>query len=320
MEKNSAQELVELIDSAQTIGFMTHSDGDGDAFGSMLGLARIVETIGKKAVIFSNESLIHFFDFMTDEIKYQPTSEYQPVDLLIVTDVSQIPRLTMPEVFEKLQKEGCKTAVIDHHQASDIGDKVDFYWHGNDYASAAEMVFAITQQMQLKLDRTTATLILLGIESDTLSLQNETTKPESFLAVAELLRQGARLQPIIESIFGGQPIPMVRLLGRVLDRLKLSKSGIGVSYITLQDKVDLGLSEKASSGVANFLDQMKEAKVVMVLEELSDGITKVSMRSNGCSADVARLVGYFGGGGHKNAAGVKLPVPLQDLINIKLVV
>lgn len=314
MKESNEKGIISLIDEAKTIGFVTHVDGDGDAFGSMLGLARIVEMLGKKAYVFSNESLNYTYDFIKEDISYNPLSVYRPVELLIGLDANSFARFTIPDLFKMAKRDGAKLAIVDHHERSDIGEKVDFYWGDPSISSASEMVYLIAKEMKIKLDKTTATLILLGIETDTFSLQFENSKPEVFLAVAELLKQGARLKPIVESAFGGKPLPMVLLLGRVMDRVRLYKGDIAVSYVTIKDKLELGLTENASSGVANFLDQIKEAKVTMLFEEVGDNLVKVSLRSNGSNADVAHFASFFGGGGHKKAAGFHFKADLSKLI------
>jgi bifunctional oligoribonuclease and PAP phosphatase NrnA len=316
MEKNSPKNIVDLIDSAQTIGFMTHIDGDGDAFGSMLALARIVETIGKKAVIFSNEPLLSIMDFMADDINYQPQNKYTDVDLIIGLDGNFIDRFTLPEVLREAKRVGTKLAIIDHHLLSGVGDEVDLYWGAPEISSASEMVYLITKEMNLKLDKTTATLILLGIETDTNSLQFENSKAEVFLAVADLLGQGARLGSVMDNAFAGKPMPMVKLLGRVIERMRITPDKIVISYVTLNDKEELGLKDKVSSGISNFLEQAKEGEVAIVFEEIEGGFIKASARSNNSTYDVARLANYLGGGGHKKAAAFKFEGTLNELIKL----
>lgn len=309
------QKAINLIDKAEKIGFITHKDGDGDGFGSMLALARVLSGAGKKTVIFSNEELPQILDFVKEKIDYEPRGDYQKVDLLIGFDSNAVDRFTVPEVLREAKKNGTKTLVLDHHVPLDIANTVDFYWDDPEISCVCEMVFELIKEMGLKIDKTTATLLLVGIETDTFSLQFTNTKPETFRAVAELLKLGARLKPIVESTFGGRPIAMVKMLGQAINRLDLDeKSGVAITYITNEDIKTLDLSDQASSGVANFIEQIKEAKVVAVFVEREPNKFKVSLRSNNSSEDVARVAATFGGGGHKKASGFEIEGTLEEVI------
>ena len=176
------------------------------------------------------------------------------------------------------------------------------------------MVYRLTKTLQLKVDKITATLILLGIETDTNSLQFENSKPEAFMAVADLLKQGARLRSVVNSAFSGKPLPMIHLLGRVLERARITNDSLVVSYVTMRDKKELGLTDKVSSGISNFIEQAEEGKVAVVFEEIEGGYIKASIRSNNSTSNVAKFANFFGGGGHKKAAAFRFEGKLSKLI------
>jgi phosphoesterase RecJ-like protein len=313
MINKKKETLLELLVSADTIGLMTHKDGDGDAFGSMLGLERGLKLLGKKTVIFSNEKLSRIFEFLNEKIEYEPEEEYKDMDLLIGLDANSIKRFTIPEIMESAKDRGVRIAIIDHHMAGDIETIADCYLKADEESCTSEMVFDILADLKVKIDKVTASIILLGIETDTFSMQFVNTKPKTFEVVAELLRRGARLKPIVESAFGGRPISTVKLLGRVMNRLTLDKkNGLVKSFITKKDASELQLETEASSGVANFIEQVEGAKIVAVFEERPEGIVKVSLRSNNSNVDVEKIAKSLGGGGHKKAAGFECEGTLQN--------
>lgn len=300
---NSIKEkIIAEINQANKIGFITHKEGDGDAFGSMLALERVIHKIGKKTVIFSNEKLPQIFEIIENEVAYNPVEQYENIDLLICFDANSIKRFSVPAVLEAAISK-TKIVVIDHHLNGELEETSTLYWRDLTVSSTSEMVFHLISKMGLEIDKITATLLLFGIETDTFSLQFTNTSPSTFRSVAELLKKGARLKTVVESAFGGKPITIVKLLGRAIDRMKLEKSGLAHTYITLKDMEELDLTEQSSSGVANFLDQVKEAKVTVVLQEKPNGIIRVSMRSNNSDINVAEICEKFGGGGHSKASG-----------------
>jgi len=308
---NDKLDLKEAIKKAKRIGLITHKDGDGDAFGATLGLARGLNLLGKTSIIFSNEKLNRVFEFLNENIEYLPKDKYEKVDLVIGLDANSLKRFTIPGIIDCAKSDNVKIAIIDHHLPSDLKGITDYYWQAEDESCTSEMVFDLLTEIGVKIDKITATLILIGIETDTFSMQFVNTRPKTFEVVAELLKLGARLKPIVESAFGGKPISTVKILGRVMNRLEL-RNGLATSYITKKDATDLKLESEASSGVANFLEQIEGANIVAVFEEREDGIVKVSLRSNNSDADVEKIAKALGGGGHKKASGFEYAGKLED--------
>ena len=55
MSGNQLSKIVETIRSAKTVLLATHVFPDGDALGSLIGLAHILEGLGKKVVMYCDE-------------------------------------------------------------------------------------------------------------------------------------------------------------------------------------------------------------------------------------------------------------------------
>ena len=58
--------ILQDIRAIDNIVLFTHSHPDGDALGSLFGLADILETLGKKVFCFLEEEISHLYDFMPD--------------------------------------------------------------------------------------------------------------------------------------------------------------------------------------------------------------------------------------------------------------
>jgi len=314
MEIDFTKTIIE-INKADKIGLVTHLLGDGDAFGSLLGLRNILEKLDKKVVIFSNETLGKQIDFLSDNANYDPIDEYIPINLLITLDTANLSRLTCPNVFSKALKSGTKTLIIDHHAEGDIYDLADIVLSNTEISSTSEIVFWLSQEMGMRLDRETAEYLLIGIETDTNFLKNpNSVNKTTFTAKAELLKYGARAKKIIEKLNETNSINNLKFTGSIVKRAQLSKKyGILSTYITSDDQKEYNIDPGSSSAICNFLDQARNAKVVLVAEQ-RDNIIKVSMRSNNSNVNVAQLASFFGGGGHVKAAGFDFIGNLNDII------
>jgi phosphoesterase RecJ-like protein len=71
----------------------------------------------------------------------------------------------------------------------------------------------------------------------------------------------------------------------------------------MRQRWNLGLED--TSGLANFLSGIREARIVIVFTEREDGTVDVSMRA-APDLDVAQVALRLGGGGHPQAAGCTL--------------
>ncbi|MDD3481148.1 MAG: DHH family phosphoesterase [Patescibacteria group bacterium] len=310
-------EAIKEIEKAKKIGIMTHVRGDGDAFGSLLGLKNILEELDKKVIIFSNEKPGKHLEFIMEMVTYEPASQYEPIDLLIVTDVSTLSRLTCPEVFREAKKNGTRVMDIDHHAEGDIYGSIDVLIKDENISSAAELVFWLSEALSMRLDRTTAELLLIGIETDTNFLQNSNTvNKTTFKAKAELLKSGARIESLVRKLSQSTTIDDLKFRGIVLGRAKLNhKYQTLTTYITREDHKEYGLEVGISSAIASLLDQTRDAGVVVVIEERDEKTLKVSLRSNNSNVNVAELASFFGGGGHVKAAGFEIEAKVAELIN-----
>jgi phosphoesterase RecJ-like protein len=88
----------------------------------------------------------------------------------------------------------------------------------------------------------------------------------------------------------------------------------GILFLSIDDeKNDLGITSR----MANFLNQVRDAKIVVVFKKQNQKV-KISLRSKG-NIDVGYLAKeYFNGGGHKNAAGGFLEMDIDSAKNFVL--
>jgi len=310
------KKIISALEGANKIGLITHRDGDGDAFGSILAFKIALENLGKKTVIFSNEDLPEEFLLVSPNIKYQKQVDFQSIDVLICLDFNSASRATIPEVVEEVLFKNITLINIDHHRPLDLREKSNIYWGKESASSTCEMVFDLLTSWGMVIPKDAASLLLFGLETDTNSLQNPNTTTEAYQVASELIKGGARLKPVVENALKRKTIPRAKLLGIAIRRLHLRKDlNLIASYVTTSDLNKLGITEDAASGLANFLDQIREAGNIMIFTEDGLGNVKVSMRSNRSGANVAKLAEFFAGGGHIKAAGFSFYGELSSLCN-----
>lgn len=314
MKKNLSS-ILEEIRIADKIGLMTHINGDGDAFGSLLGLSGILESLGKEVVVFSNEQHPFYMEYFKKELGYFPKNQFEKVDLMILLDLSVKKRLSCPDIYNLAKKNDSRVVVIDHHLDGDLFDSADIVWQDKESSSTSEMVFWLSDALGFKPNKIVAEALLYGIETDTNFLTNPNSiNKKTYEAKATLLKLGASARRIRESLKNANSINNLNFLGEVVERAKMNSSGLVATYISQEDLLRHGVEPGASGAVAGFLDQAKNSKIVLVAEQRDSDFIKVSLRSNNSRANVSALASYFGGGGHEKAAGFEVRGVVKDFL------
>ncbi len=162
-------------------------------------------------------------------------SEKFPLDLLIILDCKSLDDLG--KLFEKNADLFFETPTIN------IDNKA-----GNEYFGAinlvditasavAEVLAGLFEKYEKTLlDEDIATCLLTGIITRTNSFQHAQTTPKAFLKASELIALGGRQQEIIKNIFKTKSLPLLKLWGRALARLKLDDENSTVySLLNLAD-------------------------------------------------------------------------------------
>ncbi len=307
------EKAVELIKKSQHVAIMGHIRGDSDCYGSAFGLKQGLETLGKNVQILSDEpypdNLNFLFYYFQGEIDTVPNDK---TNLLIVLDSSDVSRLCIPEIAKQIKKSGARVLQIDHHTPGDIADFADVELQNAEACSTCELVFDILKELDVRIDKNTATCLLTGIIGDTSSFQNQNTTQSCMAVASELMKRGARQKTIINHLFGGKDVDILKVWGLAMERLnKNENTGVVTTFLTYDDINEYGISGDAISGIVNFLNQVKGAKMVVLITEEEKGIIKISFRTRDEHMDVAKLAKQLGGGGHQKAAGLSFPGTIE---------
>jgi len=311
-------EIVKQVRNSSHIALMGHVGGDSDCYGSLFGLKMGLETLGKKVDVISTEDFPESLDFLFFYFPGEISDKYVPgADLAIFIDAPEVKRLVAPEIAKQYKAEGTKIIQLDHHLKGDLTDFADISFVDTQACAASEIVFDLLQELEVNIDKNIATCLLAGIVGDTSSFQNQNTTKECFAASSELMKRGARLRTIVSNTFGGKEVDTLKVWGLAMERLSVNERLHAVStYLTYEDIEKFGLSPEATNGIINFLNSIKDAKMVMLITEREKGTIKVSLRTRDEHVDVAKIARQLGGGGHVKAAAFSIPGSLKTLTEV----
>lgn len=282
-----------------------HLSPDGDALGSMLGLAHILTRLGKRVVPSFSEPFV-----VPESLRMLPGLELLvPPDrvpaapeVMVTLDTGSVDRLG--DLAGRAASAG-QVLVIDHH-ASNTGYGTINLVDPNTAATTV-LVAELAGRLGVELDADIAACLYTGLVTDTGSFRYAGTTPAVHALAGELLSTGIRHDLIARELFDTHPFGWVSMLGDVLSRTRLESdavSGLGLvwTYTAVEDLTGHGIGFEQAESVIDLIRTAREAEIAAVCKELENGRYSVSLRSKG-RVDVGAVCVALGGGGHRFAAG-----------------
>jgi phosphoesterase RecJ-like protein len=300
---NSLKQIVKELQQAEKILVVAHAYPDCDAMGSQLAVGNILTSMGKEVVLYGEEPTSHILDFLPgcENISTElPVAE--DFDCVVALDCGDVRRLGKnKDHFLKIKP----LLVIDHHN----GHKVfgDVSWVEELRSSTAEMVYELALALGVDLSYETAYCLYAAIVSDTGSFKYSSTSARCLEIASELVKLGVKPVEIAGKIFDNFSTNRLSLLQNVLASLQLYEDDrLAIISVTNEQYKETGTTPEDTELFINYPRSLDTVRVAVFLKETLGGMLSVSMRSKG-KYDVAEVARKFGGGGHRNAAGFKVP-------------
>jgi phosphoesterase RecJ-like protein len=312
----------ELIkQSKKNIIIVPHTNPDGDAMGSVLGLSRVLKNAGRMVKVVSPTKYPEFYHWMDgheEVIIYshhpkQSARAFEESDLVICMDFNQLSRLgEMKPLVESFQG---KKILIDHHPFP--SDFADLTLSEISYSSTAELIFSVLKNSEFFrfIDLDAATSFFTGLMTDTGSFDFSVSNPNTFEVAATLTRMGINQQDIHAKVYDNYSADRMRLMGFCLNnRMKVfPELHTAYIYISLDDQKAFNFKVGDNEGFVNIPLSIKGIVFSALFTEKSNYV-KTSFRSKGIFAVNEVCEKYFNGGGHLNAAGGELYASLTETI------
>ncbi len=301
-------EAAQAIRESRSIVLACHVNPDGDALGSMLGLALALRPLGKDITCLSEDGVPDILRFLPGAEMIVRSTDNPAFDLALVVDSGELSRVG--ENVRPMVSRARRAVNIDHHVVA--GTFGDIRVLDSGAASTAEIVYELLQTLEIAITPEIATCLFTGIITDTGSFRFQNVTPNTLRVAAVLLEAGAPPAHISENVFENKTFAGTRLLGHALSSLAQSPDGRVVwAHITAEDFHALGAIDAETEGVVNYVRGVRGAEVGILFREMENGRIRVSLRSRE-GVNVAEIAQDFGGGGHRMAAGCTLNVPLPD--------
>jgi phosphoesterase RecJ-like protein len=302
MDISLAQKVIAQIGEAKHPVILAHLRPDGDAFGSILGLAHTLRERGAQPQVFVEGGIISMYQFLpgSELVQDLPASLPENTDCFIALDTSTRERLGQKTISWTRPVD----IVIDHHISNPGYGKHNLIIA--DIPSTTGVLFELFQIAKWKITPAAATCLFTGLTTDTGSFRYRGTSAQTLHAAAKLVELGADPAEIAKQCYLSITHERHALKRLVSNTLRLKDSNKS-AFLTILPEfyAKSGAKSEDTEGIIEEVASIQGVEVGSLFEFTSDGGLRVSLRSKG-KIDVNAIASSFGGGGHKAAAGIRL--------------
>jgi phosphoesterase RecJ-like protein len=311
--------FADIVRSHQRFVLTSHIRPDCDALGSELGMAGVLETLGKDVRIVNGQSTPPNLLFIDPRAQLEAIGvDVQLADLadrevLMVLDTSAWAQLG--PMADVVRATAAKKVVLDHHVSSDdLGAEM---FKNTDAEATGRLVLQAADQLGVALTPEIAAPLFAAIATDTGWFRFNSTTGDTMRFAGRLLDAGAKPVEIYRSLYEQDTLARLRLIGLALERAQMELNGRVIHTAILQEDFrKTGAVPSDTEDIVNMALQVAGAEVALMLVELATGGVKISFRSRNQAVDCSKLAELFQGGGHKAAAGATIfqPMPVAQAL------
>ncbi|MCL5292534.1 MAG: bifunctional oligoribonuclease/PAP phosphatase NrnA [Actinobacteria bacterium] len=311
--RRELQIAVDRLKGLSRVAIASHVDPDGDAVGSLFGMALILTGMGKEVTVRwpKGTSAPSQYDFLPGR---ELVGEAVAVDAFVALDCGSFGRLG------SLMEEAKKTRElinIDHHPDNDLFGTVNVV--ESRASSTSEIIYDFTEIAGVKIGKDVALCLYVGIVTDTGRFQYSNTTARTHLIAADLVEKGnIDIAETFHKVYERISYGSLMLLSSVVGSAVLLPEARFVYSVATRKMIDeTGGRLEELENLIDYLRVVRDADVAALARELPDGRFRVSLRSKG-AIDVSKIARRHGGGGHRNAAAFLEGGPISESLNLLL--
>ena len=325
ISKENIEALRGLIEcEPRNVVVLSHTNPDGDALGSSLAWAEALRQRGHKVTCIVPNRFPYYLEWMSgleDMVIFKCDEEYRAAaavaeaELIFCLDFHSLHRLDAPLSELIASNTTARRILIDHHL--DPPQAFDIMFSYPDASSTSYLVYKVIEALwgAQSVTAKQAEVLYVGMMTDTGNFSFSHLTPDLYMSLAVLCATGINIPQIYNNVYNSFTEGRARLFGYTINRkMKTLRKGT-VAYMSLTEAEmrRFWFQQGDNEGFVNYPLTIKKMRMSAIFTEHTDFI-RVSLRSRG-NVDVNLFANrYFNGGGHKNAAGGKSFVTMEETI------
>ena len=324
MTKSDFSEIKKLLSQPKKIVIIPHKNPDGDAMGSSLGLYKYLKNNGHYPVVLAPTAYPKFLHWLpnNETVEIFKENEQDKLDIIAQAEIIFFMDFNTLERIEEMKpfidKSEAIKIMIDHHQQPDSFP--DYTYSDTSICATSQILYHFLEGLNDvdSIDPDIATCMYTGILTDTGSFRFPSTTSTTHRITADLIDKGAVNHKIHNNIYDGNTMARMKLMGVALNNLVVLKE-YNSAYITMTRR-ELRANDYRKGDTEGFVNMALSIEGMNVaaifIEDLEGDFVKVSLRSKGKFSVNQLSRDNFNGGGHINAAGGRLDLPLAKVVEI----
>ena len=296
--------LVDIFKDNDNYLILTHQNPDGDALGSAIALKKTLEYMGKEVDLYAQTPIpVDLEQFIDPEEIVHSYDLKESYNMAVCLDCSNMDYLYGKEFFNL-----CSASVsIDHHVTNQK------YANANILspmaAATSEIIYVICSKIYDVIPVDVATLLFLGISTDTGNFSFRNTTSTSHMIAAKLMRLGVDGADVNEKT-KLRNIDTLSVKRLAYENIYSFSGGKVLAMVLDSEQIN---SDTETEGIINDIRYIKGCELAVLIKRASEGVYKVSLRSTR-NIDVSKIADEFAGGGHPRAAGFTYEGDKNDLL------
>jgi phosphoesterase RecJ-like protein len=208
--------------------------------------------------------------------------------------------------------------LIDHHLDPNVPTVLTI--SQPEASSTSELIFRIVWQLGgfEQVSKQFAVPIYCGMMTDTGGFLYNSTRPEIYFIIGELLTKNIDKDKIYRNVYHNYSEDRIRMMGYVMYEKLVYMPEFHAAFYTLtkEEQKRFRFIKGDAEGLVNIPQQIKGLKLSISLREDSDkpNLIWVSLRSVDDFPCNKMAEEFFNGGGHLNASGGRVNGTMQDAV------
>ncbi|MCQ2770896.1 MAG: bifunctional oligoribonuclease/PAP phosphatase NrnA [Clostridia bacterium] len=306
------EEALREIDNHKVIIIHRHTNPDGDALGSQIGLKHIILNNFKDKEVYMVGDPAKRYDFMDDSVMDEVEDDKYKDALAIVLDTS-----AKSLINDERYMSANKTIRFDHHI---FVEKIcDIEYVDTSFESCCGLITKFAKVNNLKLNELAAKSLYTGMVTDSGRFRYDSTTSQTFDMASFLMNEKFDTGSIFTNLYANE-LDSVKLRAEFTLKIKLTEKNVAYIYTTYDEfKASGADSFTISRGMVNTMGDLKGVDIWVNFTEIENAVL-CELRST--LYNINQIAVNYGGGGHLKASGATLKnkeeamAMLEDLNNL----
>ena len=290
------EQLLQEIRSFDRIIIHRHSNPDGDALGSQIGLKHILlhNFPGKEIFVVGDEA--RHYAFMEDSVMDVIGDEAYENALAIVLDTSA--KKLISDHRYTLAK---RTARMDHHIFCETICDVEVT--DTSFESCCGLIAAFAMECGLELTPLAAKSLYTGMVTDSGRFRYDATTSKTHKMASFLMEQPFDTNEIYRNLYADD-FSRIQLKAKFILKIQFTTKNVAYIYTTKEEMAELNVDTfTVSRGMVGTMADIKGVDIWVNFTETENAIL-CELRSS--KYNINPIAVKYGGGGHAKASGASL--------------